>query len=127
MDKVDCTKSEYCRKDLMNWRYIDRNGTPYPQFDVAGFREKMKNKRIVFVGSSLVRQQVQALVWTLGHTNVKWDKVKPEIANCTATRYCFTDLQDRSTICYQFMGSMATQIYHEGNYTLDHSQRGQGR
>ena len=126
IDKGDCTKSEYCRKDLMNWRYLDKYLYPYPKFDVAGFREKMKNKRIVFVGSSLVRQQVQALVWTLGHTNVKWDKVKPKIANCTATRYCFTDVQDHITICYQFMGSMATQIYHEGNYTLDHSQRGQG-
>ena len=126
IDKGDCTKNQYCQSDLMNWRYLDRNGQSYPKFDVAGFREKMKNRRIVFVGSSLIRQQVQALVWTLGHTNVKWRKVTSKIANCTTTRFCFTDLQDNITICYQFMGSMATQVYHEGNYTLDHSLRGFG-
>jgi hypothetical protein len=30
------------------------------------------------------------------------------------------------TICYRFMGSMATKIYHEGNFTLDHRLRGRG-
>ena len=32
---------------------------------------------------------------------------------CTATRYCFTDTQDNITLCYQFMGTMATKVYRE--------------
>ena len=37
-----------------------------------------------------------------------------------------TEAQSNITICLQFLGSMATKIYQEGNYTLDHSLRGHG-
>ena len=107
----------------MNWIYKDRNSKPYPRFDVNEFRSNMRNSRIIFVGSSLVRQQVQALVWTLGHNNVKWKKSS---ANCDRFRRCMLDAKDNITICYRFMGSMATRIYREGNFTLDHRLRGQG-
>jgi hypothetical protein len=81
----------------------------------------MRNKRIVFVGDSTMRQQVQALVWTLGHEVVQWKKMR----TChSSSRYCTN--HNSITICLQNMGSMAKQVYHEGNYTLDHSRRGQG-
>ena len=124
IEKGDCIKAEkYCPSNLMNWVYRDRNNKPYPRFDVSGFRTKMKNRRILFVGSSLVRQQVQALVWTLGHSEVKWNKSP---SKCTSTRYCMLDVQSNITICYRFMGTVATRIYHEGNFTLDHHLRGDG-
>mmetsp|Transcript_32508 Transcript_32508/g.55393 ORF Transcript_32508/g.55393 Transcript_32508/m.55393 type:complete len:259 (+) Transcript_32508:2-778(+) len=90
----------------------------------------MKNKRIIFVGPSLIRQQVQALVWTLGHETVDWVKTAPpkrkRYRNCAAGRRCMTDMKSNITMCHQFLGSMATKIYHEGNHTLDHSLRGHG-
>lgn len=91
----------------------------------------MRNHRIMFVGPSMVRQQVQALVWTLGHEHVDWDSSNPTLEylqhnNCTAKRHCMIDAKDNITICYQFLGSMATRVYREGNYTLDHSLRGHG-
>ena len=120
---ADCVKNiDYCPSNLMNWIYKDRNDNPYPRFDVDGFRRNMINSRIIFVGSSLVRQQVQALVWTLGHNVVKWTKSS---AKCDATRFCMLDSIGNITICFRFMGSMATKIYHEGNFTLDHRLRGQ--
>ena len=132
IDKGDCRKTiNNCQSTLMNWTYIGNDEKPYPRFDVDGFREKMSNRSIVFIGSSMIRQQVQALIWTLGHENVKWDKSSPSEEylkhnSCTASRFCTIDTIGNITICYQFMGSMATQIYHEGNYTLDHSLRGHG-
>ena len=120
----NCVKNiDYCPSNLMNWIYKDRNDNPYPRFDVNGFRRNMINSRIIFVGSSLVRQQVQALVWTLGHNVVKWTKSS---AKCDATRFCMLDSIGNITICYRFMGSMATKIYHDGNSTLDHRLRGNG-
>ena len=124
LDKDDCIKTDkYCPSNLMNWIYKDRNNKPYPRFDVDEFRSNMRNSRIIFVGSSLVRQQVQALVWTLGHNKVEWEK---SYANCTATRSCMLDAKGNITICYRFMGSMATRMYREGNFTLDYRLRGQG-
>ena len=129
--KGDCDKTITCPSTLMNWIYIGNDEKPYPRFDVNEFRRKMKNRRIVFVGPSMVRQQVQALVWSLDHENVQWDRSNPNPEyllrnNCTAARACTTDAKGNITICHQFMGSMATQVYHEGNYTLDHSVRGHG-
>ena len=46
--------------------------------------------------------------------------------SCTSERYCMVDEQSNVTLCYQFMGSMATKLYHEGNYTLDHHSQGHG-
>jgi len=83
----------------------------------------MRNSRIIFVGSSLVRQQVQALVWTLGHNEVNWEKTG---STCSSQRLCMLDAIGNITICHRFMGSMATKIYHEGNFTLDHHLRGPG-
>ncbi|KAL3773126.1 hypothetical protein ACHAW5_007999 [Stephanodiscus triporus] len=123
INKDDCIKADYCPSNLMNWIYKDKNNNPYPRFDVDGFRRNMRNSRIIFVGSSLARQQVQALVWTLGHINVKWTKSS---AKCDANRFCMLDSIGNITICHRFMGSMATKIYHEGNFTLDHSLRGHG-
>jgi hypothetical protein len=126
IDEGDCIKAEkYCHPNLMNWVYNDRSNKPYPRFDVSGFRTKMKNKSIIFVGSSLVRQQVLALVWTLGHSKVVWEKSNSP-ANCTSDRFCMVEVQSNITICYRFMGSMATQVYHEGNFTFDHHLRGKG-
>ena len=36
------------------------------------------------------------------------------------------DAESNITICYRFMGSMATRIYNEGNFTFDHHLRGHG-
>jgi len=111
----------------MNWAYIGEDNEPYPRFDVKGFRRKMEGKRILFMGSSMVRQQVQALVWTLGHEKFEWEKVRlPGEVNCTTSRMCLIDMESNITICYQFLGSMATKIYQERNFTLDHSLRGYG-
>ena len=67
---------------------------------------------------------MQALVWALGHDKVTWDKETDD--HCQPPRECTTDVQANITICKQLLGSMATQIYHEGNYTLNHSMRGHG-
>ena len=121
----DCIKAEkYCHSNLMNWVYLDRNNTPYPRFNVSGFRTKMKNRSIIFVGSSLVRQQVLALVWTLRHGKVEWEK--SSVKRCTTSSYCMLDAESNITICFRFMGSMATRIYNEGNFTFDHHLRGHG-
>ena len=125
LDRVDCMKTEkFCPSNLMSWIYKDRNNSPYPKFVVNEFRSKMRNSRIIFVGSSLVRQQVQALVWTLGHKKVKWKK--SFVMKCSSERNCVLDVKGNITICYHFMGSMATRIYREGNFTLDHRLRGHG-
>jgi hypothetical protein len=121
----DCVKAaKYCPSDLMNWVYV-KHGKPYPKFNATGFLHKMKNKRIMFLGCSLMRQQILALMWTLGYDNIAWNKTNPDKKECT-TRHCFTDENYNITYCLQFMGSIATKVYHEGNYTLDHSLRGHG-
>lgn len=138
----DCFKTENnCTAGLMNWIYVvddkknssgssSSRGERYPTFDVDGFRNNMRNSRILFLGSSLIRQQVQALVWTLGHSTLKWKITSPAkkkgFDSCATPRYCMVDGPSNISICYQFMGTMATKIYHEGNYTLDHSKRGDG-
>eukprot|EP00571_Detonula_confervacea_P010086 CAMPEP_0172305960 /NCGR_PEP_ID=MMETSP1058-20130122/7151_1 /TAXON_ID=83371 /ORGANISM="Detonula confervacea, Strain CCMP 353" /LENGTH=384 /DNA_ID=CAMNT_0013017721 /DNA_START=226 /DNA_END=1377 /DNA_ORIENTATION=+ len=120
---IDCTKAKQCSTNLTNWIYHDKDNIPYPKFDVDGFRRTMRNKSLVFVGSSLMRQQLHALVWSLGHTeNIKWKTTK--IENCESYQKCHTDAEDNITMCQQFLATMATKIYHEGNYTLDHSLRG---
>jgi hypothetical protein len=125
IDIADCIHAKnYCPSNLMNWVYMDRNNTPYPRFNVSGFWTKMKNRRIIFIGSSLVCQQVLALVWTLGHGKVKWGKSLAK--RCTTSRYCMLDSESNITICFRFMGSMATRIYHEGNFTFDHHLHGHG-
>lgn len=125
LDKGDCKKTKTCATSLMNWVYIGNNNKPYPRFDIDGFRRKMRNSRIVFIGPSIVRQQVQALVWTLGLENITWAS-KQGMDNCTASRECTSEVKSNITICYQFLGSMAAKVYHDGNYTLDHSLRGHG-
>jgi hypothetical protein len=91
----------------------------------------MQNRRILFLGDSTIRQQVQALVWTLGHDKVEWDKIPrfklvKSNSTCPAIRECMIDDTSNTTICRQFMGSMATKIYQQDNFTLDHSLRGDG-
>jgi len=127
LDKDDCLKTaKFCTSsDLMNWVYI-KGGKPYPRFNATGFLQKMENKSVMFVGSSLMRQQVMALMWTLDYRTIKWKTTKPKNKNCTTRRFCFTDTKHNITFCYQFMGTIATKLYHEGNYTLDHSLRGHG-
>lgn len=74
-----------------------------------------------------MRQQLLALMWTLGHDSITWNITnQPESKNCTANRKCFTDERHNITFCHQFLGTIATKKYHEGNYTLDHSLRGHG-
>ena len=95
-----------------------------------------------------MRQQVQALAWTLGHEHINWTKTQmpQELKelfgkSCTAARYCLTDIQDNITLCFQFMGNMASNVYHEQinsaeknstgglnvrNYTLDIALLGHG-
>ena len=125
--KDDCDKAaNLCPSNLMNWDYV-KSGKPYPKFNATGFLHKMKNKRVMFVGCSLMRQQILALMWTLGYDNIAWKKSTIGIKKkCTAGRHCFTDENFNITYCHQFMGSIATKVYHEGNYTLDHSLRGKG-
>jgi len=128
LDKDDCIKANYCPSDLMNWVYM-KGGKPYPRLNATGFLQKMKNKRIVFVGNSIMRQQILALMWTLGYDNIGWERPsvhKRKGKDCTAGRNCFTDEKHNITFCHQFMGTIATKVYHEGNYTLDHSLRGHG-
>lgn len=135
INDMDCNEDRCSESDqLMNWIYhvpIDERGSnatkPYPRFDVEGFRTKMRGKRILFLGTSLMRQQVEALIWTLGYTKVRWKTgILPYFPNCFTKRFCHTDKPSQITICMQFTGSMASQVYHEGNYTLDHSLRGLG-
>ncbi|KAL3763328.1 hypothetical protein ACHAW5_007720 [Stephanodiscus triporus] len=123
IDKDDCVKAEkYCPSNLTHWVYKDRNNRRYPRFDVSGFRRNMRNSRIIFVGSSLIRQQVQALVWTLGHDEVEWELKK---SLCDSDHRCMLDAKSNITICFQWLKTMAAKIYHEGNFTLDHSLKGQ--
>ena len=129
LNPKDCTQtSQHCNDDLMNWVYLDETNTPLPKFSVDGFRCAMRNKRLVFIGSSLMR----ALSWTLGHTHINWSKIHTKELEeqieipCTAPRSCFIDVQDNITICFQFMGTMTTNIYLEENYTLNLSLRGHG-
>ena len=132
IDKKDCRyTTENCTTGLMNWVYVGSSGKRYPKFNADGFRKKMRNSRILFLGSSLIRQQVQALVWTLGYSKIQWIhnlpvKKKNSFDSCTTARYCMLDRLSNITICYQFQGTMATKIYREGNYTLDHHKRGHG-
>ena len=122
----DCVKAaKYCPSDLMNWVYV-KAGKPYPRLNATGFLHKMKNKRIMFLGCSLMRQQILALMWTLGYDRIAWNETEPEDEECTTRRRCFTDEKYNITFCHQFMGTIATKVYYEGNYTLDHSLRGRG-
>jgi hypothetical protein len=127
----DCTKTvTSCPDNLMNWQYVTADGKTYPKFSVSGFRSAMRNKNIVFVGDSTARQQVQALVWTLGHEELTWEIIDPPFVPnkdaCTTQRHCMRDALGNITICFQPMGSMSTQVYKKGNYTLVHSLRGLG-
>ena len=72
----------------MNYAYFDSDGKPYPQFNVHRFRRQMRNKRILFLGPSMIRQQVQALVWTLGHDRVNWEETAYD---CTSKRKCMVE------------------------------------
>ena len=124
----DCTKTtNYCPSTLMNWIYKDNTNTTYPKFDVNGFRNNMKDSSILFLGSSLVRQQFVALVWTLGHTNIQWTRTKnmsPE--TCSSDQWCMHDVKGNITLCHRFMGSISRGPIIEHNYTLNHSVRGHG-
>ncbi len=105
LDKDDCIKANYCPSDLMNWVYM-KGGKPYPRLNATGFLQKMKNKRIVFVGNSIMRQQILALMWTLGYDNIGWERPsvhKRKGKDCTAGRNCFTDEKHNITFCHQFM------------------------
>lgn len=122
----DCVKAaKYCPSDLMNWVYVKAR-KPYPRLNATGFLHKMKNKRIMFLGCSLMRQQILALMWTLGYDRIAWNETEPEDEECTTRRRCFTDEKYNITFCHQFMNTIATKVYYEGNYTLDHSLRGRG-
>ena len=113
LDRNDCN-AEKCHSNLMNWVYIDhRNNAPYPKFDVDGFRRNTRNSCIIFVGSSLARQQFQALVWTLGH-----DRVEEQTFECSRS-WCIHDAKSNATICHRFMGFMSTRVYREGNFKLN--------
>ena len=128
LDIGDCVKAKkFCTApDMMQWTYV-KGGQPYPKFNATGFLHKMQNKRIMFLGCSLMRQQMLALMWTLGYDNITWEETNSEDEEtCTTRRRCYTDEKHNITFCYQFMGSIATKVYHEGNYTLDHSLRGHG-
>ena len=124
----DCTKTtNYCPSTLMNWIYKDSMNSTYPKFDVYGFRKNMRDSTILFLGSSLVRQQFVALVWTLGHTNIKWAKTRnmsPE--TCSSEQWCMHDVKGNITLCHRFMGSISRGPIIEHNYTLNHSLRGHG-
>jgi hypothetical protein len=124
----DCTKTtNYCPSTLMNWIYKDSTNSTYPKFDVNGFRKNMRDSSILFLGSSLVRQQFVALVWTLGHTNIKWAKTRnmsPE--TCSSEQWCMHDVKGNITLCHRFMGSISRGPIIEHNYTLNHSLRGHG-
>lgn len=123
----DCVKTAECPSDLMKWIYIKDDGNPYPRFSTPEFLQTMKNQRLMFIGCSLMRQQLLALMWTLGYENISWKTTNPpRDKKCTSSRDCFTDENHNITFCLQFMGSIATKRYNEGNYTLDHSLRGHG-
>lgn len=114
----DCN-DDRCSPNLMKWVYMNDKNQTYPKFDVEEFRRKMHGKKILFVGTSLVRQQVEALLWTLGHEKVNWKiNRRPYLKKCFTERYCFEDTPSQATICFQFMGSIATQRYTDGNYSL---------
>ena len=112
----DCKNVANCADHLMNWQYVTRDDTPYPAFDVDGFRTSMKHKQLLFLGDSTMRQQVQALVWSLGFKKIDWKK---EERGKWRDKQCAIDPIGNITICRQFMGTMATQVYHEGNYTFN--------
>ena len=111
----DCKKVAYCSDTLMSWRYVTSDSTPYPAFDVDGFRRNMKHKRILFLGDSTMRQQVLALVWTLGLDQVDWIKNYDGMLHSR----CTNDSIGNITICRQAIKSMATQVYQQGNYSLN--------
>lgn len=130
MHPGDCNEAK-CLPNLMNWIYYlrgdDTHKKVYPKFDVTEFRRRMYGKKLLFIGTSLMRQQVEALAWTLGHEHIRWkNDWRPYFGKCTTVRSCFTDTPSKMTICFQFLGSMATHIYSDGNYTLDHSLRPEG-
>jgi hypothetical protein len=103
----------------MNWQFVSSEGTAYPKFNVDGFRNAMRNKSIVFLGDSTVRQQVTALTWTLGHQKVKWEYHYPVVNDDVCIeRICMKDTIGNITICFQVMLAMLTQEYPEGNLTL---------
>jgi len=112
----------------MNWVYKDDTNTTYPKFDVNGFRNNMRDRSILFLGLSLVRQQFVALVWTLGHTNIQWAQttnMSPE--TCSSEQRCMSyDIKGNITLCYRFMGYIARGPIIEHNYTLNHQLGGEG-
>ena len=111
INRKDCETTYTCPKSLMKFTYI-KNNLIYPKFDVNGFRKHMKYTKILFIGSSLTRQQVMALVWSLGHKKIKWKHhFPPKKWRCTANRVCHTDQKGKITICWQFLGSMSMKIY----------------
>lgn len=124
----DCTKTtNYCPSTLMNWIYKDATNTAYPKFDVYGFRKNMRDRSILFLGSSLVRQQFVALVWTLGHTNIQWAKTRNmSPKTCSSEQWCMHDVKGNITLCHRFMGSISRGPIIEHNYTFNHSLRSNG-
>lgn len=113
----DCN-GDLCSGDLMNWRYYGSDNEPYPTFNVDGFRKRMQNKRIMFLGDSTMRQHVLALIWTLGYRTVSWDRAG------RGNQQCMVDGIGNITICRHFMGNMAARVYREDNYTLDLKRNG---
>ncbi|KAL7486697.1 hypothetical protein ACHAW6_012289 [Cyclotella cf. meneghiniana] len=128
--QADCDKTVSCAGDLMNWRYYINENKPYQRFDVDGFRTRMRNRRIIFVGDSTARQQVEALIWTLGHDKVDWEvserprRVKG--GSCHTRKFCMMDELSNIKICYQHMGTMVAKVYLDGNYTLAHASETDG-
>ena len=91
----DCKNVANCFDDLMSWQFVTSDNTPYPIFDVDGFRRDMKHKQILFIGDSTVRQQVLALAWTLGLDYIDWKRGREGMINTQ----CATDPIGNITIC----------------------------
>ena len=96
----------------------------FDAFNVDLFRQKMAHKRIVMVGPSMMRQQYVALGMALGPhiQTLEEERIDP---GCEPLR-CFVDVVANITVCRQFMGTMATHIYTDGAYRLNHTRRGHG-
>jgi len=127
MNPDDCLKQRACydQDNLMNWLYYydndedNKTKQPQPRFDADGFRLAMKNKRIHFIGPSMMRQQVTALVWSLGVTKAGPSK---RIINGCGLSNCITIDPGNITICFTVFGRPLSKTYQKGNYTL-HSNR----
>ena len=111
-----------CPDSLGKYSY-EGNGS-FDAFNVDLFRQKMAHKRIVMVGPSMMRQQYVALGMALGpHIQTLEEEIIDP--GCGASR-CFVDVVANITVCRQFMGTMATHIYTDGAYRLNHTRRGHG-